>query len=99
MVLKKLGDKFKNSRNERFLSRCENKNFTKFCKKNKINQKALSLGFVFFVVFWIVFDSILFGVSLGFVMYIAFLEEDKENKNSKKSKIKKINSKKSESKK
>lgn len=67
--------------------------FDKFCNKNKINQKALSLGFVFFIVFWIVFDSIIFGISLGFVMYIAFLEEEKENKKSKKSKIEKSKSK------
>jgi hypothetical protein len=54
--------------------------FEKMCKKNKLNSKALTLGFIFFIVFWIVFESIIFGISLGFVMYVAFLDEDKKSK-------------------
>ena len=39
---------------------------------NKITPSGISMGIVFFVVFWLLFDSLALGIGLGFAMAAAF---------------------------
>ena len=45
----------------------------------KITNKGISLAFPFFVVFWLVFDSLAIGFALGIAMAVAFSESPETN--------------------
>ncbi len=52
------------------------KNIEEEFKSLNFSNEALSLGLVFGVMFWLTLDSIILGISLGFIFMIAFSEEE-----------------------
>jgi hypothetical protein len=48
--------------------------------RNKKIEEPVFVGFLFGIMFWFILDSIILGVTLGFIFAIALKEEEKRRK-------------------